>query len=172
MRLLRSPSQKKQLKAWDDEGCPFVVAEVSSMDTASYDVAFGGQGNHAYRRTARYSDGSGRFVHVQTYRSGSVTPADVKEQALANARRFAARNHAGTGAPQPAEPPAGWTTIQLTFDGRPESFETSPAAGDLDVAVGSPGGTLCSVTAFRTRLGDIRLRPGDPHTVQPGQEPA
>ncbi len=167
MRLPRSPSRKRQLEAWDDEGCPFVIAEIPSMDETSYDLAFGGQPNHAFRRTARYRDASGRFVFVQTYRPESVTVADVKKQALDNARRFAARGPGGTDDHQPAQPRDGWTATQLIFDGRPEPFEMSPAAGDLEVAVGSPGGTLCSVTAFRTRLDDIRLRPEDPHAVQP-----
>lgn len=167
MRLLRSPSHKSRLVAWDDEGCPFVVAEIPSMDEVSYDVAFGGRGNQAFRRTARYRDRSGRFVYVQTYRPGTVTAADVKKQALDNARRFAARRPGETGDPQSAEPGVSWTTAQLIFNGRPVPFEVSPAASDLDVAVGSPDGTLCSVATFQTRLADITLRLGDPHTVQP-----
>jgi hypothetical protein len=167
MRLLRSPSHKGRQEAWNDEGCPFVVAEIPSMDGTSYDMAFGGQGNHAFRRTARYRDESGRFVYVQTYRPGTVTTVDVKKQVLDNARRFAARQPDWTGDRQPEESRADWTTSQLVFNGRPEPFEITPVAGDLSVAVGSPGGTPCSVTAFRTPLGDIRLRPEDPRTVQP-----
>lgn len=159
MRLLRGPSRKSQLGAWGDEGCPFVVADVPpSMDEVSYDVAFGGKGNHAFRRTARYHDGLGRFVYVQTYRPGSVTSADVKKQALDNARRFASRHPGGRDDRQLAESRADWASAEVIFNSHLEMFEVNRAADGLSVAVGSPGGTLCSVTALRTPLGDIRLR--------------
>jgi len=32
------------------------------MDETSYNVTFGGHENYAFRRTARYRDGSGRFA--------------------------------------------------------------------------------------------------------------
>src|SRR6266700_1150820 len=44
----------------------------------------------------------------------------------------------GTADRQPTEPRADRTTAQLIFNGRPEPFEMTLAAGALDVAVGSP----------------------------------
>jgi hypothetical protein len=121
---------------------------------------------------ARYRNRSGRFVYVQAYRAGSVTAADVKKQALDNARRFAARHPGGTGDRQPTEPRAGCPTAQLIFNGRPEPFEMTSATGARDIAVGSPmryilhgfyGATILSpgkIIASRSYLKEERGRTG------------
>src|SRR5690348_8990458 len=75
------------------------------MNETSYNSTFGGHENYAFRRTARYRDGSGRFAYAPTYRPGSVT-TDVKKQVPDSARRFAARHPGGTDDRQPTKPRA------------------------------------------------------------------